>query len=186
MKDRDLRMNRRGVLQSTSTVGAVVLAGCTDSVPGLGGSGNEYEPGDDSEAMITTDYFGEGWTGQESEGDGVGEDDGPEAETGTSREFYNEDETEAVVAGIGIAEDPDTAEEIINDWTTANIVRGESVDLGDGGERGEVEGLGAIGVFDSNAAIFSGAGRQAGLELQPMDGRAYNLAQTLLDNLQEL
>lgn len=185
MKDRDLITDRRRVLQLTSTVGIATVAGCIDSISG-GGNGNEYEPGDDAEAMLTTDYFGTGWTKQEPEDDSVGEDDSPDPETATSLEFLNEDETEAVAAAIGITDAPETAEKIIDDWTTANIVQGESVDLGDGGQRGETEGFGAVAVFHSNAAVLSAAGRQSGLELQPMHGRAYNVVQDMLDNLQEL
>jgi hypothetical protein len=193
MDYRDMALSRRRILQMTSAVGVASLAGCSDSIPGGGGNGNEaqkgnkYEPGDDAEAMLSTDYFGEDWTEQEVEGDSVGEDDeGPEAETSSTRQFFNGDETEAVLVGIGITDEPETAATIIDDWATANIIQGESVDLGDGGERGEVEGFGAVGFSDSNAAIFSLATREAGLELQPMNGRAYTVAQDVLDNLEEL
>ena len=179
-------MERRQYLATIGGTASVVsIAGCS-SIGDDESDGPDYEPGDDTEAMITTDYFTEGWTGEEVEDDNVGEDDGPEAETGTTREFSNEDETEAAAAGIGITDEPDTAEAIIDDWATANIVQGESVELGDGGERGEVEGFGGVGFFHSNAAILSLAGRQSGFELQPMNGRAYNIAETLLNNLQEL
>lgn len=177
--------NRRKMLQLTSAAGVAVLAGCVDQIPGFGG--NEYEPGDDEEAMITLDYFGEGWIeDDEIEDDDIGEDDGPEFETGTDRYFYTEEEDEAVFVALGIAEDADTAEEIIGDWTTSNIVSGESVDLGDGGERGEVEGFAAVAFTHSNAGIFSMATRQAGFELEPMHGRAYDVGEDILDNLQEL
>lgn len=185
-------MERRQYLATIGGTASVLsLAGCSssDSDGSDGGDetgGSEYEAGDGAEAMLTTDYFGEGWTEQEVEGDSVGEDDGPEFESGVFRSFFSEDETEAVIAAIGIAEDPDTAETITDDYATANIVGGESVDLGDGGQRGEAQGFGVVTFTDSNAGIISLAGREAGLELQPMNGRAYNVGEDLLNNLQEL
>lgn len=180
-------VDRRTMIQLGSVAGIAMLAGCVDQISGV--FGDEYEPGDDEAAMINVDYFGDGWIEEDYEPDDDGpddDDDEPDWESGTSRLFYTEDDDEAVIAMMGIAEDSDSAAEAIDDWATANIVGGEEIDLGDGGERGEIEGFGAVAFSHSNAGIITMAGRMAGFDIQAQHGKAYEVGEALLDNLQDL
>jgi hypothetical protein len=152
--------------------------------------GPQYREGDDEQAMITLDYLHNEWEEFEpddTDDDEFGEDDGPEPVSSTLKYFQSEDGNEAVLAGIGIFEDSRVAEESVEDYTNSNFVGEESVNLGDGGERGVFNETWALVAFShSNVFIISGAVSQSGLELQPNYGRSYTLGEDLLGNLKEL
>lgn len=118
--------------------------------------GPQYREGDDEQAMITLDYLHNEWEEFEpddTDDDEFGEDDGPEPVSSTLKYFQSEDGNEAVLAGIGIFEDSRVAEESVEDYTNSNFVGEESVNLGDGGERGVFNETWALVAFFTRMSL---------------------------------
>jgi hypothetical protein len=182
------KINRRNVIQLASSGCVAALAGCS-GILGSDGPDN-FEEDDVEEAMVTLDYFPDGWeVANEDLGgddDEFGNDDEPLFDSGTGKLFSSEDGQEAVGAILGVNEDTDAAKEAVDDYTSQYLVDSESVDLGDGGKRGTLEEFGLVMFSYSNVGVLAIAVEQSGTQLEPMHGRAYEVGEDLLENLKSL